>query len=110
MPNRIRNCRFRITAPLYIWFAFALVCLPVKWVLAWCLAILVHEFCHYLAIKLCKEDVFSVTFGLKGAIMQTTSISNAKQIVCALSCPLDAPHGSLCIRSKHIQSYANLSI
>lgn len=74
------------------WFcvgiAAALLLLPVRLVLAWLLAVAVHECSHYIALRLCNIDVQSVAVSTGGIKMQVAPMTVWKEIVCALAGPI----------------------
>lgn len=76
---------------LWVALAFALLILPVRWVIAWVLASLFHELCHYAAIRLCGGRIFGLNMGLNGASMEMECLSPGKEFLCAVA----GPAGSL---------------
>ena len=89
--RRFRDeCHITIAPELYIVAALLLLLLPIKWLIAWVLATLVHELFHYVAIRLSKTPVFSVALGLSGIIMKTGSMSYKTELFCSLAGPLGA--------------------
>lgn len=70
--------------------AMLLLLLPIRWLLAWAIASLVHELFHYIAIRIYKIPVLSVTVGVRGIIMETGPMSYTAEFVCALAGPLGA--------------------
>lgn len=79
-----------VTPEFYITAALLLLLLPIKWILAWALASLIHELFHYLAIRLNKVPVLSITLGFKGIIMKTGPMSYTAELISALAGPLGA--------------------
>ena len=88
MRSRNRNITIEVRPLLFLWLAAAVILLPVQWVAAWGVAVLVHEFCHYCAIRICGGRVFSVRLGLTGAVLESEQLSSGKEIICALAGPL----------------------
>lgn len=80
--------KIRITADFYIGLAVSLLVLPLPWLGAWMLASAFHEFCHYVALRLCGGTVVQLRVGAKGALMETTSLSRGKEAICAYAGPL----------------------
>jgi len=72
---------------IYIYIALLLFLIPLKWLLAWFLAAGFHEACHYLAVKLCGGEIYSITIGISGAKMECTSMSKKRRLLCVLSGP-----------------------
>lgn len=69
-------------------FALATLLLPLRLVLAWFLAVSVHELSHYLALKFCKVDIHDVKISASGAAIRIGNICGWKEIVCALAGPV----------------------
>lgn len=76
-----------------IFLASTILMLPLKLVLAWTLAVSVHELSHYLALKICKVKVFSFKLHLSGIVMETEPMAPWKEFVCSVAGPI----GGLCI-------------
>lgn len=62
--------------------------LPLKWCLSICSAAAVHELCHYLAIRATGNRVHDLSISHRGAVMQTTPLSETEELLCAFSGPL----------------------
>lgn len=74
---------------LYI-LAGAILLVPIYWVAAWLLALAIHEFCHYVALKLCGASVSCICLGGNGIVMETQQLSYGKEAICAYAGPLGA--------------------
>lgn len=72
----------------YIYLVLLLFLLPTKWVLAWVLAAGLHEVCHWLAVKLCGGDIYSVTIGIGGAKIECSPMTDKKKLFAVLSGPI----------------------
>lgn len=68
--------------------ALLLLLLPIKWVLSWFLAAIVHELFHYISIMLCRVRILSVTIDLKGAFIETEPMRPLCELFCALAGPV----------------------
>lgn len=86
--QKFRSDLLTITPGFFIYFAAAVLLLPLKWVCAWFIASVIHELCHYFALRLCGVQVFSVRISCSGAIMETESMHPRQEILCALAGPL----------------------
>lgn len=62
--------------------------LPLKWCLSIVFAAVIHEFFHYLAIRVTGNRVPELSVTLRGAVMQTTPLSDRDELLCALAGPL----------------------
>lgn len=80
--------KFCIHSYTYIYLSVLLFLIPLRWLAAWVTAVLFHELCHWIAVKLCGGTVYSLTFGIAGAKMECTPLSNVKQIIAILSGPM----------------------
>ena len=83
-----RKLRFSVRPEFCIFAIFALLMIPLRWVVAWILAALTHEVFHCIAILLCGGRVHSAEVGSAGAAISTGPMSPWKEILCALSGPL----------------------
>ncbi len=67
---------------------FALVVLPVKWVVGWLLAVTIHELGHFGALKLLGIPVYSIKITLSGLYMHTASVTSPQETVIAAAGPV----------------------
>lgn len=84
----MRKRRIQFRPGFYIFLAFAVLLIPVKWLAAWLFAALIHELFHVLFLRICKYSIDSVELGLTGASIRINDLSGLKMTVCALSGPL----------------------
>ena len=82
--------QFSVKVNTYIYLAILLLAIPVRWVCSWVVAVACHEFCHWLAVKLCKGNVFSLEIGLNGADMQCSNMTDRCRLFSVLCGPLVA--------------------
>lgn len=80
--------RVSVKTNTYVFLAVLLFTIPVRWIISWVTAIAFHELCHYLAVKLCGGKVVGLTFGLGGADMQCSNMSDGCRIFSVLCGPL----------------------
>ena len=86
--------------------SLSLLTLPIRWTIAWTIAIFFHELCHYIALHICKVPVFRIRVGAFGIDIQTGSMTKGQEIISALAGPLGSflllllvrvfPYVSLC--------------
>ena len=81
----------RTDAFIYLYLALLLLILPLKWLAAAIIAGAVHEFCHFLAVRLCGGRVARFRFSFRGAIMEAGGLCPAQELLCVLA----GPAGSL---------------
>lgn len=79
--------KLKIEPFFYLYIASAVMLLPIRLVLAWLLAVLIHELSHYIALKVCKIEISNIRISVSGVIMQVNNLSGWKEAICALSGP-----------------------
>lgn len=79
--------KFRIEASAYLLWAFMVLVLPLRWLFAAAMAVLVHELCHWLALKALDIEVIGVTVRSGGIRMKTEPMTSGKELICALAGP-----------------------
>lgn len=72
----------------YLWLAVAIVLLPIKWLVAWIIAIIAHEIFHYIALRLFGYPVVQIHIGFRGVKMVTEEPRGKSGVCCALAGPL----------------------
>ncbi len=72
----------------YIYLAFLLLLLPIKWLTAWLIAVCFHELCHCLAVKLCGGENYHLRVGFGGAVISCSDLTNRKHLFSLLAGPL----------------------
>lgn len=77
----------------YLFAAMFLLLIPLRLALAWAFAVIIHEFCHYLALRVCKVSIIFVSISATGIRMETELMTGRQEFICALSGPL----GGLCV-------------
>lgn len=79
---------FRVTADVYIALGIALLFLPISWVFAWCVASIVHEVSHYVALWLSGVKILSITVSTSGTYIQTGWMRSGTECMVAAAGPL----------------------
>ena len=79
--------RFHIRGSFYLYWAAAIIFIPISWLFAWACAVFVHELSHFIALKLLGVQVFQITVCANGVIMETEDENNVKMFICALAGP-----------------------
>ena len=77
-----------ISPLLLLVLASMILVLPLKWILAMITAALVHELCHWTAIRLLGGSVHGIGFGHQGAKIFMDGMSSGKVALCALAGPV----------------------
>lgn len=73
-----------------ILLAALILMVPLKWVLAWSVATVVHELFHYGVIRICRIPVCSLTITTRGILMETAPMPYLAEFFCALAGPVGA--------------------
>ena len=75
------------SADFFLLLSFALLILPFQWIVAWCLAVFVHEFGHYTALWAFSIPVYNISLSSKGIKMETGYLTPIAELFCAFSGP-----------------------
>lgn len=86
--QKYRTDKFTIDFSFYIFSAAFFLLLPFRFVLAWLLAVAVHELSHYLALIFCHVPIYSVKLQGLGMTIDTAPMSGKRELICALAGPL----------------------
>ncbi len=76
-----------VSAGAFVSLSFALLTLPLDWVVAWVVAAFVHEAFHYGAVRLCNATVYEIRIGPFGAAMETEPMTGMAGFITALAGP-----------------------
>jgi len=82
----------KIEPGLYLFLAAAVLVLPLRLVIAWALAVTIHELSHYLALKLCGIIMRNIRISVSGIMMQVEELNGWKEIICSLAGPAGGLH------------------
>lgn len=77
-----------VTPGFCILWAFLLLVLPLKMLLAAAGAALFHEGCHWLVIRLTGGHILRLTVGAGGMMMETMPMMPGEELLCALAGPV----------------------
>lgn len=80
--------RITLKPEFCIGFALLLLLLPLRWLLAWTVAAVFHELCHWAIIRVLGYRVLSVTVGFGGATIETEPMRRRDAFLCAISGPV----------------------
>lgn len=99
----------------YVFLALLLLLIPIKWIMSWFGAAMVHELFHYLVIRFNKIPVYALRLGASGIIMETGPMPWHIELVSAIAGPVGAlgiillsPWFPECAICAYIQSAFNL--
>lgn len=82
--------KVEISTGMFLFLPAAILLLPLNWLLAWLLAICIHESGHYLALRLCKVPIFGLRLSPLGVTMATGDLQGRETVLCALAGPFFA--------------------
>jgi len=80
--------KIHIAENTYIYLVIVLFLVPFPWLFAWLTAVCIHEFCHWLSVRLFGGSVYSLTIGITGANMICQPLTNRKLLISVLSGPI----------------------
>ncbi len=80
--------RFSVKTNTYIYLTILLFTVPLRWIISWLIAIVFHEFSHWLAVKLCGGKVYKLEIGLGGADMQCSNMPERYRFLAILCGPI----------------------
>ena len=78
---------FRIETSACLLWAFMVLVLPLRWLFSAAMAVLVHELCHWLALKALRVEILGVVVRGGGIRMETEPMTSGKELICALAGP-----------------------
>ena len=68
--------------------AVSLLVVPFPWIIAWFVAVIVHELGHYIALKLCGVQIYRLRMSSSGLQMETASMTNRQELLCSIAGPI----------------------
>lgn len=83
----MKCCKVTIECHACFLWALLLLSLPIKWMCAFYLAVLIHELFHYGALTMMGKKVEQIRVGFRGIQMQTYNLSYQEEMICALAGP-----------------------
>lgn len=85
MRNKIQT--INVTPRFFILIAAGFLLFPLNWLIAWFIAVVVHESAHCLAITICGCKIHRISLDVTGAEIHTDLLTNLQTIFCALAGP-----------------------
>ena len=74
------------------WFVLlwvlSIMIFPAKFIIAWVIAVVIHEFGHYIALKILGIKIFHVSFHFGRINIHTEAMSPLQQIITAIAGPV----------------------
>ena len=84
----MKSFDIEVTAGFYIVAAFSVLLLPWNVLLAFFIAVSIHELCHYIALRCCHVSVSQLELGVFGAKMTTGVLLPSQELICAAAGPI----------------------
>ena len=82
------NMKLKIQESTYIFAVLLLFLVPFRWVIAWLIAVAVHEFFHYAAVRVLGGHVHELTINMGGITMYADSLTDRKRVISILCGPV----------------------
>lgn len=83
-----RNTIIAIRPSVYIYLSLLLFAIPLPWIAAWFAAVIFHELCHWVGVRLCGGEVLQFSLAVGGANMESTVMTDGKRLFSVLCGPL----------------------
>lgn len=80
--------KFKFQPGFFLSLSIACVLLPFKWIIAWLVSIFVHEFGHYMALRITHSEVYGISVGVMGIRIDTAPGFGWKGALCAVAGPV----------------------
>ena len=82
--------KIAVSTDILFFLAIALLLVPLQWLMAWILAITIHELFHYLALRISGASVMHIRISCKGVVMDTDALPLWREAFCAYAGPVGA--------------------
>lgn len=79
--------RVQLSPGLLICLAATVLMLPIRWIIAWILAVCVHELGHLAVLRLLRLPISAVEADTSGTRIRTVFLAPWQEVLCALSGP-----------------------
>jgi len=84
----MKFCRIVIDNGACFLWAFLILLLPLRWMAAFFLAVMIHESFHYAALAWFRKEVRELHIGVGGIRMEVENLSYMEELFCAAAGPL----------------------
>lgn len=72
----------------YLYITLLLLTIPVQWIISWIIAIVIHELCHWFAVRICGGSILDVKIGIGGAQLQCNNMPDFCRLFAIICGPL----------------------
>ena len=76
-----------ISPQTYIVIVLMLLLIPLPWLTGWIMAAVIHELCHYIAVRFCGGKITSIKFSSAGIVLESGYLSTWRSVICSLAGP-----------------------
>lgn len=84
----MKNSFIKLDPNFLLYLACIILLIPFRLIVAWTVAVTVHELSHLAALKACKVGIRSVRVRASGVLIDTEPMENLKESICAAAGPL----------------------
>ena len=84
----MRKKLVRVDPGFYFLTGVAILLIPIRWLFAWVVAVLIHELSHILMLYSSGKKVYGIQIGAFGAKIRTQPLAGIAGILCALAGPI----------------------
>lgn len=88
MVNLSSSRKIQVNVSIYFVLALVVLILPIQWVLSWTIAVCIHECFHFMAVRLCKGQVYRLQIGMNGMKMEADIPTDCREFLCAIAGPI----------------------
>lgn len=88
MRTSLKQLRISLSPGLYLFLALLALMIPLRWLFAIVVSVMVHELFHILAIRCFGNRICSIQIGVDGAKIQTAPMPLWQELICALAGPV----------------------
>lgn len=85
---RISRISITVAPEAYVCAALMVILIPLPWLSAWLIAVVIHELFHCLAIILSGKQISGIEIRIDGARIQTGALSDIETLFCTLAGPI----------------------
>ena len=83
----MEKIRIDIRPQVYLMAAVLLLILPLRWLMGWILAAVVHELCHIYAVRVLGGQIYAMKIVAGGAEIELSPMDPWQEFLCAMAGP-----------------------
>lgn len=86
---RLNNsCKITVQKNVYIYAVFMILLMPLRWLFAWMLAVILHEMFHYLFVWILGGKVYEIILGINGIKMSASELEDSSRLIAIIAGPI----------------------